>query len=136
MNKKLKVGIVGGTGMVGQRFITLLENHPFFELKVIAASARSAGQTYEKAVEGRWKMSTPMPESVKNMMVMDASKVEEVASQVDWLNWLAYGQTFGIQDPFVLNLNVLSLTFAFSLHINIASIIGLAIAVFLYKKIY
>ena len=60
----------------------------------------------------------------------------EVASQVDWLNWLAYGQTFGIQDPFVLNLNVLSLTFAFSLHINIASIIGLAIAVFLYKKIY
>ena len=60
----------------------------------------------------------------------------EVASQVDWLNWLAYGQTFGIQDPFILNLNVLSLTFAFSLHINIASIIGLAIAIFLYKKIY
>lgn len=60
----------------------------------------------------------------------------EVASQVDWLSWLAYGQTFGIQDPFVLNLNVLSLTFAFSLHINIASIIGLAIAIFLYKKIY
>ena len=60
----------------------------------------------------------------------------EVAAQVDWLNWLAYGQTFGIQDPFVLNLNVLSLTFAFSLHINIASIIGLGIAIFLYKKIY
>lgn len=60
----------------------------------------------------------------------------EVASQVDWLSWLAYGQTFGIQDPFVLNLNVLSLTFAFALHINIASIIGLAIAIFLYKKIY
>ena len=60
----------------------------------------------------------------------------EVASQVDWLSWLAYGQTFGIQDPFVLNLNVLSLTFAFSLHINIASIIGLGIAIFLYKKIY
>ena len=60
----------------------------------------------------------------------------EVAAQVDWLNWLAYGQTFGIQDPFVLNLNVLSLTFAFSLHINISSIIGLGIAIFLYKKIY
>lgn len=85
MNKKLKVGIVGGTGMVGQRFITLLENHPFFELKVIAASTRSAGQTYEQAVEGRWKMSTPMPEAVKKMIVMDASKVEEVASQVDFV---------------------------------------------------
>ena len=60
----------------------------------------------------------------------------EVASQVDWLSWLAYGQTFGIDEPFVLNMNVLSLTFAFSIHINIASIIGLAIAIFLYKKIY
>lgn len=60
----------------------------------------------------------------------------QLAAQVDWLNWLAYGQTFGIEDPFVLNMNVLSLTFAFSLHINIASIIGLTIAIFLYKKIY
>lgn len=60
----------------------------------------------------------------------------EVASQVDWLGWLAYGQTFGIQNPFVLDLNVMSLTFAFSLHINIASIIGLAIAIFLYRKAY
>lgn len=59
----------------------------------------------------------------------------EVASQVDWLSWLAYGQTFGIENPFVLNLNVMSLTFAFTLHINIASIIGLAIAIFLYRKI-
>ena len=59
----------------------------------------------------------------------------EVAAQVDWLSWLAYGQTFGIENPFVLNLNVLSLTFAFVLHINIASIIGLAIAIFLYRKI-
>lgn len=58
----------------------------------------------------------------------------EVASQVDWLSWLAYGQTFGIETPFELNLNVLSLTFAFALHINIASIIGLAIAIFLYRK--
>ena len=60
----------------------------------------------------------------------------QVASQVDWLSWLAYGQTFGIQNPFVLDMNVLSLTFAFSIQINIASIIGLAIAIFLYKKLY
>lgn len=60
----------------------------------------------------------------------------EVASQVDWLSWLSYGQTFGIQDPFVLSMNVLSLTFAFSININIASIIGLGIAIFLYKKLY
>ena len=60
----------------------------------------------------------------------------EVAAQVDWLSWLAYGQTFGIETPFTLNLNVLSLTFAFALHINIASIIGLAIAIFLYRKLF
>ena len=83
MNKKLKVGVVGGTGMVGQRFVTLLENHPFFQLTVVAASSRSAGQTYEKAVEGRWKMTTPIPE--ENLVVLDASKVEEVASQVDFI---------------------------------------------------
>ncbi len=60
----------------------------------------------------------------------------EVASQVDWLSWLSYGQSFGMDEPLILNMNVLSLTFAFSFHINIASIIGLAIAIFLYKKIY
>lgn len=60
----------------------------------------------------------------------------EVASQVDWLSWLSYGQSFGMDEPLILNMNVLSLTFAFALHINIASIIGLAIAIFLYKKIY
>lgn len=60
----------------------------------------------------------------------------EVASQVDWLSWLSYGQSFGVSEPLVLNMNVLSLTFAFSININIASIIGLAIAVFLYKKLY
>ena len=60
----------------------------------------------------------------------------EVAAQVDWLSWLAYGQTFGIENPFVLNLNVLSVTFAFAIHINIASIIGLAIAIFLYRKMF
>lgn len=60
----------------------------------------------------------------------------EVASQVEWLGWLSYGQTFGIENPFVLDFNVLSLTFAFALHINIASIIGMAIAIFLYRKAY
>ena len=62
MDKKLRVGILGGTGMVGQRFISLLENHPWFEVTTIAASPRSAGKTYEEAIGGRWKMTTPMPE--------------------------------------------------------------------------
>ena len=60
----------------------------------------------------------------------------EVAARVDWLNWLSYGQTFGIDNPFVLNMNVLTLTFAFALHINIASIIGMAISIFLYRKVF
>ena len=64
MSEKLRVGILGGTGMVGQRFISLLEDHPWFEVAVIAASSRSAGKTYEEAVGGRWKMRTPMPEKV------------------------------------------------------------------------
>ena len=85
MSEKLKVGILGGTGMVGQRFISLLENHPWFEVTTIAASPRSAGKTYEEAVGSRWAMTTPMPESVKKMVVLDASKVEEVASQVDFI---------------------------------------------------
>jgi aspartate-semialdehyde dehydrogenase len=85
MDKKLKVGIIGATGMVGQRFIALLDNHPFFEVVTLAASARSAGQTFDKAVEGRWKMSTPIPENIKDMIVMDAAKVEEVSSTVDFV---------------------------------------------------
>ncbi len=85
MEKKLKVGILGGTGMVGQRFITLLENHPWFEVVAIAASGRSAGKTYEEAVEGRWKMAVPMPESVKKLVVMDINEVEKVSSLVDFV---------------------------------------------------
>ena len=77
MEKQYKVGIVGATGMVGQRFITLLENHPWFKLTVLAASGRSAGKTYEEAVGSRWAMTTPMPESVKGMMVQDASEGKE-----------------------------------------------------------
>ena len=85
MDKQYKVGVVGATGMVGQRFVTLLENHPWFKLTTLAASGRSAGKTYEEAVGTRWAMTTPMPESVKKMVVLDASKVEEVASQVDFI---------------------------------------------------
>jgi aspartate-semialdehyde dehydrogenase len=85
MSERLKVGILGGTGMVGQRFISLLENHPWFEVTTIAASPRSAGKTYSEAVGDRWKMDTPMPEAVKNIVVMDVNEVEKVASQVDFV---------------------------------------------------
>ncbi len=85
MEQKLSVGILGATGMVGQRFISLLENHPWFEVKAVAASARSAGKTYAEAVGDRWKMTTPMPEAVKNMVVLNVSDVEEVASKVDFV---------------------------------------------------
>lgn len=85
MSEKLRVGILGGTGMVGQRFISLLENHPWFEVVCVAASARSAGKTYEEAVGGRWKMTTPMPEKVKNMIVMNVSDIEAVSSKVDFV---------------------------------------------------
>ena len=85
MSEKLKVGILGGTGMVGQRFISLLENHPWFEVTTIAASPRSAGKTYAEAVGDRWKMDTPMPEAVKNIVVMNVNEVEKVASEVDFV---------------------------------------------------
>lgn len=85
MEKKLRVGILGGTGMVGQRFISLLENHPWFEVAAIAASPRSAGKTYEDAVGDRWKMTTPMPEAVRKMTVLNVNDVEHVASQVDFV---------------------------------------------------
>lgn len=85
MSEKLKVGILGGTGMVGQRFISLLENHPWFEVTTIAASPRSAGRTYEEAVGDRWKMDTPMPEAVKKIIVMNVNEVEQVASEVDFV---------------------------------------------------
>lgn len=85
MSQKLKVGILGGTGMVGQRFISLLENHPWFEVVVVAASPRSAGKTYEEAVGDRWKMKTPMPEAVKKLVVMNVNDVEAVAQEVDFV---------------------------------------------------
>ena len=85
MSAKLKVGILGGTGMVGQRFISLLENHPWFEVVTIAASPRSAGKRYEDAVGERWKMDTPMPEAVKDIVVMNVNEVEKVAAGVDFV---------------------------------------------------
>ena len=85
MEKKLRVGILGATGMVGQRFITLLANHPWYEITALAASPRSAGKTYEEAVGGRWKMQTPMPECVKKMVVMNVNEIEKVASEVDFV---------------------------------------------------
>lgn len=85
MEKKLRVGVLGATGMVGQRFLSLLENHPWYQVTAVAASPRSAGKTYQEAVGGRWKMTAPMPESVKKLIVMDVNQVEEVASGVDFV---------------------------------------------------
>ncbi len=85
MSEKLRVGVLGGTGMVGQRFISLLENHPWFEVVTIAASERSAGKSYEEAVGDRWKMTTPMPEAVKKIVVMNVNDVEHVAATVDFV---------------------------------------------------
>lgn len=85
MSGKLKVGILGGTGMVGQRFISLLENHPWFEVTAIAASPRSAGRTYAEAAGNRWKMDTPMPDAVKNIVVQNVNEVDSVASGVDFV---------------------------------------------------
>ena len=84
MSKKLRVGILGGTGMVGQRFISLLDNHPWFEVTTIAASPRSAGQTYAQAVEGRWKLDEPIPEAVRNIVVKNVQDVDAVAAEVDF----------------------------------------------------
>ena len=84
--KKYKVGIIGATGMVGQRFITLMDNHPWFELTVLAASARSAGKPYEEALANRWALNMPMPESAKRLIVMDAeADAEKIASMVDFV---------------------------------------------------
>lgn len=83
--KNYKVGIIGATGMVGQRFATLLENHPWFHVVLVAASARSAGKTYREAVSGRWAMPSPIPESMAELIVYDASDVEAVSSQVDFV---------------------------------------------------
>ncbi len=86
MEKKYNVGVIGATGMVGQRFLTLLANHPWFNVKVVAASARSAGKKYEDAVGSKWCMDVAIPENVKDLVVMNATDdIKEIASQVDFV---------------------------------------------------
>ncbi len=83
--KKYKVGIIGATGMVGQRFVTLTQNHPWFELTAVAASQRSAGKTYEQAVGSRWFMNQPIPETAKGLIVKNAADVSDMAGEVDFV---------------------------------------------------
>ncbi|MBU5590726.1 aspartate-semialdehyde dehydrogenase [Clostridium sp. MSJ-4] len=85
MSNKLNVGILGGTGFVGQRLITLLADHPYFEIKEIAASERSSGKKYVEAVEGKWKLNLPIPEKIKNITVKNITEVEEISSAVDFV---------------------------------------------------
>ncbi len=85
MSEKLRVGILGATGMVGQRFITILADHPWFEVVTVAASPRSAGKTYAEAVEGRWKMETPIPDSVKSLKIVGVDEIERIAGEVDFV---------------------------------------------------
>lgn len=85
MNEKLKVAVIGATGMVGQRFVSLLENHPWFEVTHLAASPHSANKTYEEALNGRWRMQTPIPERLKNVVMLDANDVEKVTANVDFV---------------------------------------------------
>lgn len=85
MDKKLKVGLLGGTGFVGQRLITLLSNHPYFEIVVIAASENSVGKTYYEAVNKRWKLDLPMPNSVKDMIIKNIDEVDEISGMVDFV---------------------------------------------------
>ena len=83
--RRFRVGVLGATGMVGQRFVSLLADHPWFEVSAVAASARSAGQTYEAAVGDRWALSTPMPARVAKLTVGDASHVDAIAPGVDFV---------------------------------------------------
>ncbi len=85
MKRKFSVGILGGTGFVGQRFVTLLEGHPWFDIKVIAASGRSEGKTYADAVEGRWKLDVPVPDAVSGIVVKNASQVRDICGEVDFV---------------------------------------------------
>ncbi len=85
MDNKLKVGILGGTGMVGQRFVSLLADHPFFEVTTIAASKNSAGKKYGELMENRWKINDPLPEGVKDIIVKDLHDIEDVVANVDFV---------------------------------------------------
>ena len=83
--EKCKVGVIGATGMVGQRFLTLLEDHPYFEVTALVASPRNAGKTYEQALDGRWKMTTPLPEKYKNMIVISSEDIAAVKELVSFV---------------------------------------------------
>ena len=85
MDKKLKVGLLGGTGFVGQRLVTLLADHPYFEIAVIAASENSVGKTYFEAVNKRWKLDIPMPECVKSIVIKNIDEVDLISSEVDFV---------------------------------------------------
>lgn len=85
MKTKLKVGVLGGTGFVGQRLITLLSNHPYFEISVIAASEKSMGKTYEEAVKNKWKLNVPIPDEVKKMIVKNVNEINEISGKVDFV---------------------------------------------------
>ena len=83
--KKLRVGVLGATGMVGQRFLALLEHHPWYEVTLVAASGRSAGQAYEQAVAKRWAMTSAIPPKAAGLTVRDASDVSGIAAEVDFV---------------------------------------------------
>src|SRR2546423_11729491 len=85
MTNKLKVGVLGATGMVGQRFVALLAEHPWFEVTAVAASASSAGKPYGDAVAGRWQMPTAVPAAIAKLQVGNASEVAPIAEQVDYV---------------------------------------------------
>src|SRR5262245_28857983 len=85
MSNKLKVGVIGATGMVGQRFVSLLTEHPWFEISVVAASASSAGKAYADAVAGRWTLATPVPAKTAKLTVGNASEVSRIAEQCDFV---------------------------------------------------
>ena len=85
MSEKLRVGILGGTGMVGQRFVLLLENHPYFEISAVIAGPRSAGKLYSEAVEGRWKMTVEIPACVKDMTIISSEEIEEIGKKCDFV---------------------------------------------------
>jgi len=85
MREKLRCAVIGATGMVGQRFLTLLENHPYFTVTGVVASPRTAGKTYEEAVSGRWKMSSPIPEAVKSMVIINSENIDEVKAIADFV---------------------------------------------------
>ena len=103
--KRYQVGIIGGTGMVGQRFVTLLENHPWFQLTAIAASGRSAGKPYEEAVQGRWAMTTPIPEEAKKLAVLNGGRLELFGPVREVLRHSARLEAIGVHCPRVATLS-------------------------------